>query len=58
MRLARELHYTVSDLLDSTTSEELGLWMALYAEEQENARLEALVQRAESARMGAKKKRG
>jgi hypothetical protein len=55
MQLARELGYTLHDLFSRTTSEELGLWLALYEEEAEQARLQSLLQRAEAARANRKK---
>jgi hypothetical protein len=57
MQLARELGYTLHDLFSRTTSEELGLWLALYEEEAEQARLQSLLQRAETARANRKKKK-
>ena len=35
-QLARELHYTVKDLQDHATEEELILWAALYSMESED----------------------
>ena len=49
MELARTLHYTLTDLFARTTSEELGLWTALYLIEAEEQNNNALKAKAEAA---------
>jgi hypothetical protein len=55
MELARSLHMTLADLFSRADSRELGLWMALSRIENDERRLQALVERAENARIKRKK---
>jgi hypothetical protein len=57
MQLARDLNYTLQDLFAHTTSEELGLWLCLYREEAEEARMHALLAKADAARAAHSRKR-
>jgi len=50
MQLARELGMTLRQLFENADSRELGLWIALYDQENKEASLQNLAARAEANR--------